>query len=291
MIGVFDSGLGGLAILRALVKAAPKYSYLYLADSARAPYGSRTAEELYAFTLEGVEYLFAQGCPLVILGCNTASAIALRRIQQEVLPAKYPDRRVLGILVPTVEQVSGVGWTDPPTPRLRRASKVKVVGVLATEQTVASGAYEREIHKRNPNIRVVQQACPELVPLIESGAFQEEIIQSITKYVVQRMEKVQEIEPDAQLEAILLGCTHYALVADLFRALLPKGVTLYEQPAMVAKSLSSWLTRHPEMTSRLKVDGTVRFITSGNVEAATRVGSQYWGAPITFEHINSTKVD
>lgn len=288
MLGIFDSGFGGLAILRELVKQLPQYSYIYLADSARAPYGNRTAEEIYEFTRQGVEYLFKQGCELVILGCNTASATALRRIQKELIADHYPDKRVLGILVPTIEQITGVSWNDPTAPRpsagLRGVPK-QIVGVLATELTVQSGAYEREIHKRSPAIKVIQQACPELVPLIEAGASRQEIQRVAKQYTDSLLEKARTAAPNGQI-AILLGCTHYALVAHYIAELLPPAVHLYEQPVIVAKSLREYLERHQELASRLMRGSQQTFLTTGNSENSSKLGSQFFEKEIRFESVH-----
>ncbi|MBI4021732.1 MAG: aspartate/glutamate racemase family protein, partial [Candidatus Andersenbacteria bacterium] len=202
MIGVFDSGFGGLTILRVLVDRLPRYSYVYLGDNARMPFGSRTADDVFALTWHGVDYLFRRGCALVILACNTASAVCLRRIQQEELPAQYPDRRVLGIVVPTIEQITGVNW------EVRKAvpvgqTDVRSVGVLATTQTVRSQAYPHEIRKRRPSIRVVQQACPRLAALIEAGAQQTKLRREIKKCLAALYQAAGN-----DIDAILLGCTH-----------------------------------------------------------------------------------
>ncbi|MBI1834036.1 MAG: glutamate racemase, partial [Candidatus Andersenbacteria bacterium] len=190
-IGVFDSGIGGLSILSAIRKLLPQYSYIYLADNANTPYGDKTAEEIYVLTKKSVEILFEKGCILVILACNSASACALRRLQQEWLPIHYPDRKVLGILVPTIEQVT----TDT----------YKSLGILATKATIASGAYEREIKKRAPDMKLIEQACPGLVDLIEEGAPDEEIKEKAAVFVSMLLKK-----SDHPPDAILLGCTHYS---------------------------------------------------------------------------------
>lgn len=284
MLGIFDSGFGGLTILRELVRQLPQYSYIYLADSARAPYGNRTAEEIYEFTRQGVEYLFKQGCGLVILGCNTASATALRRIQQELVTQHYPDKRVLGILVPTIEQITGVNWNAHKSLIRPLDDQPDVLGVLATELTVQSGAYEREIHKRSPTIKVIQQACPELVPLIEAGASRQEIQRVAKQYTDSLLEKARAAAPHGQI-AILLGCTHYALVAHYIAELLPPAVHLYEQPVIVAKSLHEYLERHQELASRLVRENQQTFLTTGDPEQSSKLGSQFFGKEIRFEKV------
>lgn len=280
MIGVFDSGYGGLTIVRALIERLPQYSYVYLGDNARAPYGSRPAEEIYEFTRQGVEYLFKRGCPLVILACNTASANALRRLQQEWLPQAYPNRRVLGILVPTVEQITGVPWRhiEPITTPL--VAQAFTVGVLATEQTVASDAYPKEIHKRNATLKVVQQACPDLTNLIEDGADTATLLHAIQKHVQALRQK---IEP-AQISAVLLGCTHYALVADDIKQLLPADVRVYEQPTIVAESLAAYFRLHAELESSLQRGGERTYITTGDAAIVATRATKFLGQPVLFVH-------
>lgn len=227
-IGVFDSGIGGTSILAALQKRLPQYTYEYLADNEHAPYGDKSAEEIYSLTQAGVEKLFKKGCKLVVLACNTASACALRRLQQEWLPKKYPNHRVLGILVPTIEQVVENNYHS--------------LGILATRATIQSGAYEREIKKRAPSMRIIQQACPGLVELIEAGAPDEEVEKKAAVFVRTLLRK-DEKPP----EAILLGCTHYSLKHDIFEKLVPKSVHLFDQPGVVAEKLADYLVSHPEI--------------------------------------------
>ncbi len=265
MIGVFDSGFGGLTILKTLTEVLPKYDYVYLGDNARVPYGSRSAEEIFQFTCQGVEELFRRGCPLVILACNTSSANALRRIQQEVLPVKYPDRRVLGILVPTVERFGD-----------------EVVGILATEATVRSQAYVYEAAQRAPKAMIVQQACPKLVPLIEVGASEEELRTAVREYLDGLFAQHESIH------AVLLGCTHYALIAGMIGEMLPNGVRLYEQSEIVAGSLGSYLERHPEIVVQLSAGGTRMFLTTGDAVEVSRLGTAFFGSSLNFEQITLT---
>ena len=243
MIGIFDSGDGGLPTLEAVRKLLPQYSYLYLGDHARAPYGSRSSEEIFAFTWQSVKFLFEQECVLVILACNAASANALRRIQQERLPETFPDRRVLGILVPTVEQIAN---TDSD-------NTILVIGTLAT---VNSHAYVTEVQKRNPNRRVIQQACPELVSLIETGASHARLHEALATYLAPYQTTL------GAGDAVMLGCTHYELIKDLIAEHLPLGVTLYGQSEILAQSLKHYLERHPELETRLKHDGSVQYLTT-----------------------------
>jgi glutamate racemase len=267
MIGVFDSGLGGLTVLRRFIDLMPQYDYLYLGDNARAPYGARSQDEIFQFTLEGVRFLFGQGCPLVILACNTASAGALRRIQREVLPHEFPDRRVLGVIVPTVEQV-----TSGATER---------VAVLATQATIASGAYVHEIQKRNPRVVVTQRACPTLVPMIERGASENELLAEVSACLA-------GLPKD--LDAILLGCTHFELVRPLFELVL-MGTPVLGQSAMVAASLTDYLARHPEIESLLTKTHERRFLSTGDPDVVSRVGSRFFGSEIRFEQISLTTSD
>lgn len=247
-IGIFDSGIGGLTVFKEIVGALPEYDYLYLGDSARAPYGSRKMEEVYHFTEQAVRHLIEEGCSLIVLACNTASAEALRRIQQDFLPSRHPEVKVLGVLVPAVEEVA-----------IRRPKRV---GVIATEGTVRSGAYEREIIKLSPQTTVYQSAAPELVPLIESGITDGEklrdLIVTYTKPLL-----------DNQVEAIILGCTHYALIEDQFRDVLPKDINIINQALIVSDKFSDYLLRHPEVGNRLSKGGSLEYHCSGDPSAFT----------------------
>lgn len=271
MIGVFDSGYGGLTVLKALVEKLPDRSFLYFGDNARAPYGSRSPEEILEFTRESVEFLFGRGCDLVILACNTSSSNALRRIQEEVLPRKYPTKRVLGILVPTVEKA-----TEGASP--------KVVGVLGTEGTARSGAYEREIGKRDPMIRVVVQSCPLLVPMIEGEAPEANLRSMIRTYLHELLSKVQNETGKLGPEALILGCTHYTLVKEMIQEMLSEETELYDQPAIVAESLSLYLERHPEIAPTDGTTGTT-FFTTGDARKVSRAASLFLGAETSFGNV------
>jgi len=206
MIGVFDSGFGGLVVLREFLQVLPQYDYLYLGDNARIPYGTRSDRVVYRFTEQAVDYLFRQGCQLIIVACHTASAKALRTIQQVYLPAHYPERRVLGVVIPTVEEALS---------RSRR----RCVGVIATEGTVASCSFELELRKLDPGVRVVQQACPLLVPLIESGEQEWEGTDMILRRYLLPLK-------DAGVDTLILGCTHYSILKDKIAAIMGDGITL-----------------------------------------------------------------
>ena len=243
-IGVFDSGYGGLTILRELRKRLPEYDYLYFGDNARAPYGSRSFEVIYRYTLEAVRELFARGCPLVILACNTASAKALRSIQQNDLPGIDPTRRVLGVIRPTVEI-------------LDRVTVSGHVGVLGTPGTVASESYVMETEKLFPDMKVAQQACPLWVPIVEnSEADGDGADYFVKKYIEELMAR------DPEIDTFVLACTHYPLLIDKIRRYAPAGVRILEQGRLVADSLKDYLRRHPEMERRLGKSGAVEFLTS-----------------------------
>ena len=271
-IGVFDSGFGGLVILRELVKQLPEYSYVYLGDNARAPYGPRTPDEIYQFTLQAVEKLFAEGCELVILACNTASANALRRIQQNDL-VRYPGKKVLGILVPTIEQITGLPWSA-----LHPYPQAMHIGVFATQATVNSHAYKKEILHRNPQAEVIEIACPELATMIEDGSGEAEL----RAYIVQHVEqmKVQLPNPDA----VLLGCTHYPLVLEYFVEALPD-VPVFDQGQITADALRVYLSNHPEIEKKLPREGDLRFLTTAEPEVIEPLATAFFGMPIQYEKV------
>lgn len=271
MIGVFDSGFGGLVILKELNKQFPEYDFVYLGDNARAPYGTRSKKEVYDFTLEAVEYLFVKGCELVILACNTASANALRKIQQEILPRKYPGRRVLGILVPTIEQVTDTATTN-----------FKKIAIFATPLTVASGAYELEIKKRHSSAQVFSVGCPMISVLIENDAPKNAIEKEISKHVEELKNIMGEGWPP---EAVLLGCTHYPLVYELFISALPSTVHVYDQAVMVAESLRDYLLRHLEFEQKVGKHGARVFLTTGNVQNVQKLASRFYGKEIKYQSV------
>ncbi len=263
MIGIFDSGYGGLTIARAIHQALPEYSTIYLGDNARAPYGERSDAEILEFTKQGVDTLFQKGCVLVILGCNTASAAALRILQQQWLPQAWPHKRILGILVPTVEAISSL-------PHER-------VGVLATAHTVGTGAYEREIHKLNPDIEVTQYACTNLAGMIESFGAEDENVQQEAKRCVGEL-----VSP---LDAVLLGCTHYDFIAGYIASLLPPGTALIRQPDIVAKSIQDYLRRHPEIDSHIDKTGKRTYLTTGDPVEISAKSTQLMNETIEFTSI------
>ncbi len=243
-IGVFDSGYGGLTILDAFQRRLPQYDYLYLGDNARTPYGNRSFRVVYEYTLEAVRYLFSKGCPLVVLACNTASAKALRSIQQIDLPQIAPDRRVLGILRPTVEALDGL-------------TRSRHVGLLGTGGTVQSGSYPIEISKSYPDIQVVSKACPMWVPLVECG----EHHSPGADYFVQKY--LDELfAQDDKIDTLILGCTHYPLLIDSIQKHVPSHVNVLTQGEWVARSLENYLHRHPEMDARCSRTGKTEYLTT-----------------------------
>lgn len=252
-IGVFDSGYGGLTIYNEIQKLLPQYDYLYLGDNARTPYGTRSFDVVCEFTRQAVRYLFQQGCQLVILACNTASAKALRTIQQADIPALDPNRRVLGIIRPTVERVGEV-------------TKSGHVGVLATEGTIKSHSYPLEIRKLYPEIEVVGEACPMWVPLVETNEYESE---GADFFVKQHIDSL--LARDPEIDTIILGCTHYPILMDKIRKYTPEGITLLTQGAAVAASLAWYLQRHPEMERLCTKGGKTVFCTT---EADGKFGTQ-----------------
>ena len=256
MIGVFDSGFGGLTVLAALRKQLPQYDYLFLADSARAPYGARSFDVIHSFTLEAVEWLFNEGCTTVVLACNTASARALRTIQQVHLPARRPDRRVLGVVRPSVEALAGL----PPgaIPGATRPSLAEgTVAVLATEGTVASDSFGIELRKLAPRLELIQQACPLWVPLVEAGETEGA---GADWFLHRYLDPVLAAPRPPQ--RILLGCTHYPILLPGIRRIVPPAIEVLTQGDIVATRFADWLARHPEHESRLGRGGDQRVATT-----------------------------
>jgi len=266
-IGVFDSGYGGLTVLKEMVARLPQYDYVYLGDNARAPYGNRSFETVYHYTLQCVKWLFDKGCPLVILACNTASAKALRTIQQNDLPKIAPDNRVLGVIRPTTEVVGG----------FTRSGKV---GVLATRGTVLSGSYPIEIGKFFPELEVFQQACPLWVPLIENNEHDKP---GADYFVKEYMDLLKEQSPG--IDTVLLACTHYPLLKDKIARYLPEGGTLISQGEIVASSLADYLQRHPEMEGRCSKGGLLRFYTTDSTEDFDNHASIFYGQGLRSAHV------
>jgi glutamate racemase len=270
-IGIFDSGYGGLTVMRSIVEALPQYDYLYLGDNARAPYGNRSFETVYQYTLECVNWLFGQGCDLVILACNTASAKALRQIQQVDLPKRNDHKRVLGVIRPTTEQLGNM-------------TKSGVVGVLGTEGTVKSGSYPIEIAKFFPQVVVEQEACPMWVYLVEHN---QRTGEGADYFVKQHMDNIFERNP--KIDSLLLACTHYPLLEETILKFLPTGVKLISQGGLVAERLVDYLVRHPEMEARLRRAGTRTFATTDDPRIFEKQGSLFFGESLQAKHIELTQ--
>lgn len=266
-IGLFDSGYGGLTIFEKIREAMPEYDYLYLGDNARAPYGSRSFEVVYRFTLQAVEKLFEEGCHLVILACNTASAKALRTIQQNDLPHMDPNRRVLGVIRPTVELVDSI-------------SKSKHVGVVGTTGTISSQSYSLEIGKMFPHIKVSGEACPMWVPLVENNEFNA----PGADYFVQKHLDLL-FTKDPQIDTIILGCTHYPLLMDKIKKYVPSGITLLAQGEYVAASLKDYLMRHPEMDQKITKNGVSRFLTTESAAKFAEAASIFLNQQIDVQQV------
>lgn len=267
-IGIFDSGYGGLTILSAIRERLPGYDYLYLGDNARAPYGTRSFDIVYQFTLEAVRALFDRGCRLVILACNTASAKALRSIQQRDLPGIDPDRRVLGVIRPTVEALGTL-------------SRGGNIGIFATQGTVSSHSYDLEIAKLYPGFKVTSMPCPMWVPLIENG----EAGDPGADYFVDKYTKQLLQDAGGELDTVILGCTHYPLLYPKIRAAVPDGISVVSQGRIVAESLADYLRRHPEMDNRCSKGGSVTYLTTENPEKFGHSAGLFLNHPIKAQKI------
>ena len=266
-IGVFDSGYGGLTILDGIRQLLPGYDYLYLGDNARAPYGPRSFDVVYEFTRQAVQRLFEMGCHLVILGCNTASAKALRTIQQVDLPQWDKDRRVLGVIRPTAEVIGSL-------------TESRHVGVLATEGTIKSESYNMEIQKLYPDVQVSGVACPFWVPLVE---YNEADSPGADYFVKKRIDQIMNLDP--QIDAIILGCTHYPLLMPKILKYLPAGVMVVPQGEYVAESLKSYLERHPEMEQQCSKGGTTHYLTTENPDKFKEQAQIFLHEPVEVENI------
>ncbi|MBQ8457463.1 MAG: glutamate racemase [Prevotella sp.] len=266
-IGVFDSGYGGLTILHGIRQLLPQYDYLYLGDNARAPYGPRSFDVVYEFTRQAVHRLFEMGCHLIILGCNTASAKALRTIQQHDLPLWDPSRRVLGIIRPTAEVIGDL-------------TKSRHVGVLATEGTIKSESYNLEIQKLHPDIQVSGVACPFWVPLVE---YNEADSPGADYFVKKRIDQIMALDP--QIDAIILGCTHYPILLPKILKYLPTGVRVVSQGEYVASSLQSYLERHPQIAQKCAQGGTARYLTTENPAKFKESAQLFLHEPVEVENI------
>ena len=266
-IGVFDSCYGGLTILKELVKTLPEYDYLYMGDNARAPYGPRSFDTVYQYTLQCVQWFFDQGCELVVLACNTASAKALRTIQQKDLPKIDPRKRVLGVIRPTTEVIG-------------HYSKSGSVGILGTTGTVISESYPIEIAKFFPSLKVYQEACPMWVPLVENHEYDKP---GADYFIQQHLNRLFRQAPD--IDTLLLACTHYPLLMEKIQAFAPAGTTVLSQGTIVAASLKAYLHRHPEMEKRCSKQGTQTFYTTDSVVDFDNHASIFFGEKLQSTHL------
>jgi len=269
-IGVFDSGYGGLTVLKELVKTLPDYDFLYLGDNARTPYGTRSFEVVYEYTLQCVKYLFSQGCPLVIIACNTASAKALRNIQQLDLPRIAPDRRVLGVIRPSVEKVAEI-------------TKNGHVGVLGTTGTIVSGSYPIELQKWSGGrvVSTVQEACPMWVPIVENN----EIGTAGAEFFIKKnIENI--LEKDKDLDTLVLGCTHYPLLIDTIKKYVPKNINILQQGEITAEKLKDYLKNHPEIEHKLTKNATLQFLTTESAENFNGKAALFMGHNVEAVHVH-----
>jgi glutamate racemase len=266
-IGIFDSGYGGLTVFRSIANLLPQYDFIYLGDNGRAPYGNRSFETVHQYTLECVEWFFKKGSPLVILACNTASAKALRTIQQTDLPHIAPEKRVLGVIRPTAEVIG-------------QYTKTNSVGVLGTKGTINSGSYLIEINKFFPDVTVHQLACPMWVPLVEYGEYKSE---GADYFVKKYLDQLLSAAPD--IDTILLACTHYPLLMDKIKKYLPGGIRVVAQGDIVAHSLADYLRRHPEIENKITRGGAMSFFTTDEAADFDTHATTFFGQPVRSEHV------
>ena len=269
-IGVFDSGYGGLTILKEIRKRLPQYDYLYLGDNARNPYGTRSFEIVYEFTLQAVKALFERGCHLVILACNTASAKALRTIQQNDLPLIDPSKRVLGVIRPTIENLPQISTSGH-------------IGLLATPGTVKSQSYTLELQKIAPGMTITEHACPMWVPIVENNEIS---TPGADFFIKKEIDGLLKKDPD--IDTIVLGCTHYPLLIDNIRKFLPENVNVLCQGPLVADSLADYLQRHPEIETRLSNTATVTYLTTEHTEKFDSLSSIFLGKPVLSHTVSLT---
>lgn len=281
-IGVFDSGVGGLTVHHRLVERFPQADFVYLADQANAPYGGRSGEEIVELTKAGCIRLFAEGCDLVVLACNTAASVALRRLQQTWLPGYRRELgrpvNVLGIVVPTIEAATGLPWEHEAQWREEKAEKLEILGVFSTPATTKSRVYEIEIDKRRQDVAVFSEPCPDLARMIEQNAPRDELAAVIQGHVKALTTRIGRAPNRA-----ILGCTHYEIVADLFQAALPPGTPLIRQPDATADALERYFARHPEFQPG--THAVRRFLTTGQPGAQNSLVETFWGGPLSFEPV------
>lgn len=267
-IGIFDSGYGGLTVMQEIVKKLPGYDFIYLGDNARTPYGNRSFETVYQYTLQSIEWLFRQNCPLVIVACNTASAKALRTIQQNDLPGKYPGKKVLGVIRPTTEVLGSFSETGH-------------VGIVATAGTVSSDSYAIELHRFSPQLTVYQKACPMWVPLVENN---EQETKGADFFVKRDLHLL--FEEGENIDVLLLACTHFPLLLPLIEEHVPVGVKILSQGTLVAESLADYLFRHPETDVLCSKNGARLFYTTDDPVAFNNRGSRFYGEEVKAEKID-----
>ena len=264
-IGIFDSGFGGLNIAKEIIKKMPEYSYIYLGDTARTPYGTRSQETIYNFTKQAIEFLLKKDCDLIILACNTASALALRKIQKEYLPKDYPQKKVLGVIIPVAESI------------IKKTNNNRI-GVIATEATVNSKTFEKEIKKLNSKINVFQNPCPLLVPIVEAGEQDSEILKiCLKKYLNPLVKK--------KIDVLILGCTHYGLLENKIKKLLRKNIKIVSEGKIVAEKLKTYLLKHPEIEKNLSKESKIIFFTTDLTDKFKILGSKFFGKLILPQKI------
>ena len=267
-IGVFDSGYGGLTILKEIKNLLPQYDFIYLGDNARTPYGTRSFETVYEYTLESVKWLFKQNCPLIILACNTASAKALRTIQQKYLPEYDAEKRVLGVIRPTAEIIGNYSAT-------------KNIGVLGTKGTVQSESYLIEIEKFFPEIKVFQHACPMWVPLVENNEYDSEGADFFIKKDIDLL-----LKKSSEIDTVLLACTHYPLFLEKIKQNLSKNINVISQGNIVAKSLKDYLQRHPEIEVKCSKNGSLEFFTTDSTNDFDKHSEIFFGEKVSSVHVD-----
>ena len=267
-IGVFDSGYGGLTVLKEIRQKLPRYDYLYLGDNARSPYGSRSFDTVYQYTLECVTWFFSQGCPLVILACNTASAKALRTVQQKDLSSIAPGGRVLGVIRPTTEVIG-------------EYSKTGEIGILGTQGTVDSNSYPIEIKKFFPHIKVYQESCPMWVPLVENNEFD---TAGADYFIEKHINNL--LGRSGKIDTLLLACTHYPLLMNRIKKFIPAGITVLSQGKIVADGLEAYLERHPQMEERCSRGGNIDFVTTDSAADFNEHGAVFFGEPVKSRHLS-----
>lgn len=264
-IGVFDSGFGGLSIMKGLIRKLPKYDFVYLGDTARVPYGNRSKEIIFEFTKQAIDFLFSKNCQMIILACNTASSDALRKIQQEYLPKKHPGKKVLGVLIPATENAV-------------TKTKNGKVGIIATEATIKSGAFGRELKKLNSKLKIFQKACPLLVPIVESGEHNSKIADiALEKYIKPLLVK--------NIDTLILGCTHYGILENRIKKLVGKKVAIINESKIVAEKLENYLQRHSEIEIKLAKNRKQIFYSTDLTDKFVVLGSKFLGKKINVEKV------